>query len=160
MVDAPHIRPATATDIAPLADLVERYWAFEHIDGFDATAVARLLDRLLSQPQLGDAWVACVGGQSVGYLLAVFVFSLEHRGLTAEIDELFVIPEFRGRGAGALLLETAERGFVARGCTNVSLQLARLNHAGREFYRRRGYAERSRFDLLDKDLPADRQSVA
>jgi GNAT superfamily N-acetyltransferase len=156
----PEIRPATAADVAALSDLVEQYWAFEHIEGFDATGVARLLDRLLSQPQLGGAWVACVGGQLVGYLLAVFVFSLEHRGLTAEIDELFVVPEFRGRGAGALLLGTAERGFVANGCTNVSLQLARLNEAGREFYRRRGYAERSRYELFDKALPADRESVA
>ena len=45
-------------------------------------------------------WIACIKGQAVGYLLAVYVFSLEHLGLTAEIDEFFVLPSARGKGLG------------------------------------------------------------
>ncbi|MGH8720379.1 MAG: GNAT family N-acetyltransferase [Burkholderiales bacterium] len=85
-----------------------------------------------------------------GYLLAVYVFSLEHHGLTAEIDELFVLPDCRGRGLGAALLQAA----AAAGCTNISLQLGRKNAAALAFYRRHGYRAREGYELLDKSLPA------
>ncbi len=57
-------------------------------------------------------------------LLAVYVFSLEHLGITAEIDELFVLSSQGDRGIGAELLEVAESEFRRLGCTNVSLQLS------------------------------------
>ena len=40
----------------------------------------------------------------VGYLLAVYVFSLKHLGLTAEVGELFVSPSRRGQNIGTQLL--------------------------------------------------------
>ncbi len=58
----------------------------------------------------------------------------------------------RTRGYGVGLLEAAESGFTRAGLSNVSLQLARNNDAGRRFYRARGYAERARYELLDKVL--------
>ena len=75
-----------------------------------------------------------------------------NRMLTAEIDELFVRPSHRGGGIGAKLLHVAESEFRRVGCSNVSMQLSRGNEAGRGFYRRHGYAERSGFELLDKML--------
>lgn len=41
------------------------------------------LGRLCTQPQLGSAWITHADGAAAGYLLAVYVFSLEHHGLTA-----------------------------------------------------------------------------
>ena len=89
----------------------------------------------------------------MGYVLAVYVFSLEHLGLTAEIDELFVLPARRGQGVGAQQLRAAEAEFVRRGCTNAALQLSRTNQPAREFYLRQAYRARSGYELLDKSLP-------
>jgi ribosomal protein S18 acetylase RimI-like enzyme len=102
---------------------------------------------------LGSGWIATAKGAAVGYLLAVYVFSLEHLGLTAEIDEFFVLPSARGNGIGEALLRQAEDEFVRRKCTNVSLQLGRGNDRARVFYRAHGYGERAGFELLDKMLP-------
>jgi GNAT superfamily N-acetyltransferase len=63
----------------------------------------------------------------------VYVFSLEHLGLTAEIDEFFVLPSVRSHGLGDGLLHRAEAEFVRRGCTNVALQLGRGNDRARVF---------------------------
>ena len=93
-----------------------------------------------------------------GYLLAVYVFSLEHLGLTAEIDEFFVLPSARGKGLGDALLRLAEAEFLRRGCTNVALQLGRGNDQARVFYRAHGYSERAGYELLDKMLPDRRES--
>jgi len=147
------IRPVAAADIPVLVPLVEQYWIFEDIEGFDAARVGREIGTLLADPRLGSGWIARVKGQAVGYLLAVYVFSLEHLGLTAEIDEFFVLPSARGKKVGEELLRLAEAEFVRRDCTNVSLQLARGNERARAFYRRHGYGERAGFELLDKMLP-------
>lgn len=146
------IRRATSADIATLLPLVQAYWHFEAIDGFDPDRVGSELERLLADDRLGAVWVAFADGVTAGYLLAVQVFSLEHLGLTAEIDELFVHAGRRTSGIGRRLLQAAEAEFTARGCTNVSLQLGRGNDAGRAFYRREGYAPRAGFELLDKAL--------
>jgi ribosomal protein S18 acetylase RimI-like enzyme len=91
-------------------------------------------------------------GQLVGYLVAVYVFSLEHFGLTAEIDEFMVLDQHRSHGVGSALLKIAESTFAQAGCTNVSLELSRRNDGARAFYHRQGYSERSRYELLDKAL--------
>lgn len=151
------IRPATAEDAPALLPLVEQYWLFEDIADFDGARIRQALARALADPRLTSAWIARVRGDAVGYLLAVYVFSLEHLGLTAEIDEFFVLPSARGRGLGEALLRAAETEFARRGCTNVSLQLGRGNERARVFYRAQGYGERAGFELLDKMLPDRRE---
>lgn len=146
------IQRATTKDVPALLPLIAEYWHFEAIPSFEPQRVAAQLTRLLSEPGLGAGWFAVSEAVPVGYLLAVYVFSLEHLGLTAEIDEFYVVPSQRGRGVGAELLETAEGEFVRMGCTNVSLQLSKNNGSARSFYIAHGYAERSRYELLDKML--------
>ena len=147
------IRPITLMDIPALLPLVQQYWIFEDVSGFDTKRVTKELERLCADPALGCGWIAFVRGQAVGYLLAVYVFSLEHLGLTAEIDELFVLPSARGKRLGDELLRLAETEFIRRGCTNVALQLGKGNDRAHVFYRAHGYDERAGFELLDKMLP-------
>ena len=80
------------------------------------------------------------------------MFSLEFQGVTAEIDEFFVLPAHRGLGLGHQMLAVAEAQFRVEGCTNVSLQLGRTNDSARRFYRSNGFEERAGFDLVSKRL--------
>lgn len=147
------IRALTLANLPLLLPLVEQYWIFEDIVGFDGARVQQELERVVTDPRLASGWIAFASGQAAGYLLAVYVFSLEHVGLTAEIDEFFVLPSARGHGLGDALLKLAEAEFERRRCTNVSLQLGRGNDKARAFYRRHGYDERAGFEILDKMLP-------
>jgi ribosomal protein S18 acetylase RimI-like enzyme len=146
------VQPATHADIGALLPLVEQYWRFEAIEGFDTRRIAGLLERVIADASLGHAWIARVDGNAAGYLLAVYVFSLEHQGLTAEIDELFVLSACRGLGVGSRLLDAAEGTFRAHGCSNVALQIGRDNAEARAFYRGHGYTDRAGFELVDKML--------
>jgi ribosomal protein S18 acetylase RimI-like enzyme len=152
MSQSSHIAPAAEADILRILPLVQQYWRFEAIEGFEAGRIEALLRRVIADPSLGQAWLATVDGQPAGYLLAVYVFSLEHQGLTAEIDELFVSPGHRGQGLGGQLLDVAEHRFRMRGCTNVFLQVGRDNEEARAFYHSRGFRNRNGFDMVDKDL--------
>jgi GNAT superfamily N-acetyltransferase len=152
MTEGMQVRLAAPTDVELLLPLVEQYWRFEAIEGFDAARMRKLLIRVLEDEHLGRAWVATVYGEPAGYLLAVYVFSLEFEGLTAEIDEFFVVPAHRGLGLGHQMLAIAEAQFRIEGCTNVSLQLGRSNDAARRFYRGNGFEDRAGFDLVSKKL--------
>jgi len=145
------IRLAAVGDAAAIAALVERYWVFESIGGFDQRRIEALLGGLLSQPERGACWVAEGEGRLCGYLLAVFMFSLEHGGLMAEIDELFVSPEMRSAGVGTLLVAAAERDLTGRDLVRLQLQLAVDNERARLFYQRLGFLPRA-YELLDKPL--------
>lgn len=146
------IRQATVTDAPTLSGLVEQYWRFEQLTGFDKIRIESLLTAFIANPSSGTAWLAFSNSTPVGYLLAVYVFSLENGGLTAEIDELYVLDSHRGQGIGARLLRAAETFLARDGCKNIALQLGRRNDAGRSFYVRQGYSARSDYELLEKDL--------
>ena len=152
MTEGMKVHPAAPTDVEVLLPLVEQYWRFEAIGGFDPTRMRKLLTRVLEDGNLGRAWVATVYGEPAGYLLAVYVFSLEYQGLTAEIDEFFVLPAHRGLGLGHQMMAIAEAQFRLEGCTNVSLQLGRSNDAARKFYRSNGFEDRAGFELVSKKL--------
>lgn len=143
---------ATASDVPRLLPLATAYREFERLPRCDPRRLAAEIERLLANPRLGAGWIAFADGEPAGYLLGVYVFSLEHLGLTAEIDELFVAPPQRGRGIGAALIQAAEAEFARAGCTNVSLQMSRDNNQARDFYRRHGYDERDGFELLEKSF--------
>lgn len=146
------IRLATNSDIPGVASLVERYWEFESIGGFDRSRVETLLGRLLAEPRSGACWVAESEGRVCGYLLAVFMFSLEHGGTMAEIDEVFVSREMRSAGLGALLVARVERDLAERGLVRLQLQLGTDNDRARKFYERQGFRPRAGYELLDKPL--------
>jgi GNAT superfamily N-acetyltransferase len=152
MTDTINIRLATPQDLDALLPMIEQYWRFEAIEGYEVGRMRNLLGRVLDDASLGRAWVATVYGEPAGYLLAVYVFSLEFQGITAEIDEFFVVPQHRGLGIGAQMLAAAETLFRAEGCTNVSLQIGRSNEAARRFYRSHGFDDRAGYELVSKML--------
>jgi len=145
------IRTATSADVADLASLVKQYWEFEAIDGFDRSRIEALLGDLLSEPERGAIWIA-QDGMICGYLTVVYAFSLEHGGLMAEIDEIYVSPEARSAGVGSLLVTRAENDLKNRGLTRLQLQLGTGNDRGRRFYERHGFRRRVEYELLDKPL--------
>jgi GNAT superfamily N-acetyltransferase len=135
-----------------IAALVKQYWEFEQIDGFDHSRIATLLGNFLGQPERGYCWIAEGERRLEGYLLAVTMFSLEHGGIMAEVDELFVAADQRSAGIGAALLRTAEQELAAAGVVRLQLQLGVTNHRAKVFYAQQGFEPRGGYQLMDKPL--------
>ncbi len=148
----PLIRTASPSDMPALVNLVQQYWSFEELPGFDARRIECLLHAALFANGHAQCWLAEQAGTIGGYLLAVLVFSLEHGGMMAEIDEFFVAPAFRQRGTGAALLLHAENVLREKGVRRLQLQLGSENARARDFYAARGYGRRAGFELWDKAL--------
>ena len=74
--------------------------------------VRRTLAKLRHEPARGRAVVRKIGGRgrAVGYALLISFWSNEFGGEVCTIDELFVLPEHRGRGLATALLEALAGG--------------------------------------------------
>ncbi|HWW19721.1 MAG TPA: GNAT family N-acetyltransferase [Steroidobacteraceae bacterium] len=149
---SPTIRAARPSDCEELVSLVERYWNFERIEGFDREAIAKLLRGFIAQPERSRCWLAGDPGEVRGYLLAVYVVSLEFGGTVAEIDELYVLEAYRSMGLGERLVQQAMADMKQAGVVHLQLQLGTANASGRAFYERLGFVARTGYELLGKSL--------
>ena len=67
--------------------------------------VRRTLAKLRDEPNRGHAVVFDVEGRAVGYALLISFWSNELGGEVCNIDELFVIPDYRGHGLATSLFD-------------------------------------------------------
>lgn len=72
------------------------------------------------------------------------------------VDNLYVVPEARGRGIGSRLLDAAEAALVEDGADVVALSVMAANDRAIDFYERRGYAPHRL--LLEKATESDNET--
>lgn len=127
--------------------LIERYWAYDGITGFEHDRLRSQLETFLAAPHYGRGWLAESRGRIVAYLLATFTYSFEHGGLMAEIDEIFVEVDQRGEGLGWQLFETAAESLRQSGCVALQMQVSAANTVAQRFYRRCGLEPKRGFEV-------------
>ena len=137
---AVEVRPAGLPDVATLVALMQAFYA-EADFPLSAGPAARAFEALLSEPRLGGAWLAVEGAEVVGHVVLTVCFSMEYGGLRSFIDDLYVRPAARGRGAGAGLLAAARAGAVARDVRALHVEVGPANAVARRLYARAGYAD-------------------
>lgn len=144
-------RLARAADVPALLDLVAAFYAGEGYP-FDRPAARAAMTELLDDPGRGWVWVVERGVRPIGYVVVALAYSLEYRGRTAFVDEIYLVPAERGRGLGSKALALVERAAAGAGARAIHLEVERSNRA-HALYRRRGFDDRGRL-LLTKLLPA------
>lgn len=157
MPDTLEVRPLTGGHFEEAVYLVERFFAEE---GFAAT-VAQIRTGLcaLMSGEGSAVFVAELGGRAVGVATVTTTRGIE-LGLSAELEDLYVLPEARGAGVGAALIDTVKRWCRARGCTLVAVVVTPEGQAAHDlvgYYTRQGFAQTGRtllFADLQDDAPA------
>lgn len=92
-------------------------------------------------------------GRIVGYLAMHLVEFAMLLGCEAYVTELFVGKDDRGRGAGTLLLDDAERICRDAGCIRIMLNNPRhYDSYMRSYYQKHGFEERTGFANFVKQL--------
>ena len=147
------VRSITLHDVDSVLGLIHAYWQHEAIAGFDPVRLRDQLRDFLIHSVYGCGWLVEDAGATVGYLLCTFVYSFEHGGRMAEIDEFFVAQSHRGRGLGRRLLASAREELSGRGFTMLQMQVAEGNEKARSFYARQGFVEKSGCRLWLAPLP-------
>lgn len=145
------IRAAIPADLTALVELMRGYYRDDGLE-FDETTSPATLARLLSESQWGRVWVLESAGRAVGYIAICFGFSLELGGNDAIVDEVFVLPEHRGRGHGRRLLKFAGAETGKLGVKALHLEVDRGNAEARRLYDALGYRSRDRYLVMTKML--------
>jgi GNAT superfamily N-acetyltransferase len=99
----------------------------------DAWATAAF-EHLLGEPALGAVWLVEDGETPIGHVVLTVHFSMEFGGLCGTIDDLFVKPAHRRRGAGSAAIEAVIAECWRRGCRALSVEVGTHNRAAKSLY--------------------------
>jgi GNAT superfamily N-acetyltransferase len=139
MVDL-RIEPATVRDVPVLLRLIRALAEYERLtDSVVATEIS-LAESLFGDEPHAKALIARAGADAVGFALWFHNYStfLGRPGLY--LEDLFVVPEWRGRGVGRALLTHLARIAVDRGCGRMEWSVLDWNETAIRFYRSLGAA--------------------
>jgi len=132
------VRRAAAADGDTLLALVRALAEYERLAPPDAEACARLLsDGFGPQPRF-EAYLAEVDGQPAGYAIVFETYSSFLARPTLYLEDLFVLPEARRRGAGTALMRFLAAEALARGCGRMEWVVLDWNELAQGVYRRLG----------------------
>lgn len=130
------IRRATSADRDAVLTLLRAQFA-EHEIAADVLPPA--IDGLFADPARGELFLAIDAGEAVGIAALLYLWTLEHGGPAAWLDELYVVPERRNAGVGRQLLDTALAAARAHGARAVDLEVDADHQRAAHLYQRAGF---------------------
>ncbi|HEY1171560.1 MAG TPA: GNAT family N-acetyltransferase [Verrucomicrobiae bacterium] len=132
------VRKAKVDDVEKLLPVVEQFYAHFGF-AWDTEKKRRLLKEFIGRRDLGGLWCAEKEGRMVGYASIPFYFALEFDGRVGLLDELFVLPEFRGLGSGAHMLKEIMNELPAEGINRLRLEVDERHPEAATLYARLGF---------------------
>jgi len=132
------IESATVHDVPLLLSLIRGLAEYERMSDEVLATDTRLRDSLFGSRPWAEAVIARIDGEAVGFALWFHNYStfLAQPGLY--LEDLFVLPEWRGRGVGVALLRHLARIAIARDCGRMEWSVLNWNEPAIGFYRRIG----------------------
>jgi GNAT superfamily N-acetyltransferase len=132
------VRRATTADIPTLHALVRDLAAYEREpDAVVATEADMLREGFGPSPSF-HALVAEHEHEPIGFALYFFTYSTWRGRRCLYLEDLFVRPEHRGRGAGIALMRHLAREAVDQACARFCWQVLDWNEPSIAFYERLG----------------------
>jgi ribosomal protein S18 acetylase RimI-like enzyme len=133
------IRRARAAD-APLAAALLRRFNSEYDE--PAPDQESLAENFRSMLDTGEITVLLAGDAADGFCQFSLRRSIYTGKPDAHLEELYVVPEKRGRGLGRALLETAMAAAREAGATHIELNTGESDAAARALYESAGFTNR------------------
>jgi GNAT superfamily N-acetyltransferase len=132
------IRPSTTADVSEILTLIRELALYEREpDAVVATEADLLRDGFGPTPAF-HVLLAEWDGRTIGFALYFFTFSTWRGRQCLHLEDLFVRPELRGRGAGVALMRALAREAVAKGCPRFVWQVLDWNEPSIAFYEKLG----------------------
>lgn len=150
----PDIVQATVADADTIVHIVRELAAS---DGGTARVDAAYVRTYLGFPgrmvllARASATPSVTADDCVGLLACSFDPNLWHAADGCLIEDLYVVPAWRGKGVGTALVARAIAEAERRGCAEVSVSTGRDNRAALSLYRGMGLVEE--YVLLEKHFP-------
>ncbi len=132
------IRHATVEDAPQLLALIDALAAYEKLTPPDADARRRLIKDMTGDRPRFDAYLAETEGTAVGYAFVFETYSSFLALPTLYLEDIFVLPSYRGRRVGYTLFHAMVEEAFQRGCGRMEWAVLDWNRLGIDFYKRVG----------------------
>ncbi|MBL8141239.1 MAG: GNAT family N-acetyltransferase [Acidobacteria bacterium] len=134
----PVIRSARPGDAGLVLDFVKQLAAYERLEHLVESTEALVDDALFGPRPAAECVIAELDGRPVGFALFFQNFSTFKGRPGLYLEDLFVVPEVRGRGVGAALLHHLATVAVSRHYGRLEWAVIDWNADAIAFYRRLG----------------------
>lgn len=132
------IRSGELADVPVIAELIRGLARYEKLEQEVTMTEEKLTNALFGERQYAETLIAEEGGNAVGFAVFFHNFSTFLAQPGIYLEDLFVVPEQRGRGVGRLLLERLARIAVERGCGRLEWAVLDWNRDAIIFYEKLG----------------------
>ncbi len=127
------VRRAEVSDLGTLTELMHDFYAEAGYDLELQSAQSSFLG-VLTAPALGAVWLAHRGQDAIGHAVLTVRYTMEHGGLSAYIDDLYVRPKFRRQGVAKSLLGALFADSRSRSCKFAYVEVGDTNEPARRLY--------------------------
>ncbi len=133
-----HLRPATIDDVPLILQYICELAEYERMLD-QVVATEEMLRETLFGPRPAAEVILCFDGENAaGFALFFHNFSTFRGRPGIYLEDLFVRPEYRGRGYGKMLLQALARLCVERNCARLEWAVLDWNTPSIEFYKSLG----------------------
>jgi GNAT superfamily N-acetyltransferase len=132
------IRPAVAADVPVIADLIRGLARYEKLESEVTMTDELLTGNLFGPRRYAETLLAEDAGAPVAFALFFHSFSTFLAKPGIYLEDLFVVPEHRGRGIGRALLHRLAQIAIERGCGRLEWSVLDWNRDAIGFYERLG----------------------
>ena len=132
------IRRGTERDVPTILKLIRGLAEYERLAHEMEATAARVRAHGFGRRRYFETIICRRGGKPVGFALYFFTYSTFLARPTLYLEDLFVLPEDRGTGAGKALLRALARIAVRRGCGRLEWAVLDWNRPAIGFYKRLG----------------------
>lgn len=127
------IRQAERKDCAMILSFIKALAEYEHMAD-EVVADEALLEEWIFDKQKAEVIFAVEDGKEVGFALFFHNFSTFLGRAGIYLEDLFVLPEYRGKGYGKALLKKLAEITVERGCGRLEWSCLDWNQPSIDFY--------------------------
>jgi GNAT superfamily N-acetyltransferase len=133
-VDDIRIEAVSERDVPLLLRLIKALAEYEQLSGEVVATEALLRDALFGAKPGAEAALAYAGQDAIGFAVWFYNFSTFVGRPGLYLEDIFVLPEWRGRGVGRALIGHLARHAVARGCGRMEWAVLDWNESAIRFY--------------------------
>lgn len=129
------VRFATRADVPLIIDFVRKLARYERLEN-EVVADEAVMAKWLFDEKKAEVLFALCDGKEVGFALFFHNFSTFLGRCGIYLEDLFVLPEYRGQGFGKGLLKELARITVQRGCGRLEWCCLDWNQPSIDFYKK------------------------
>lgn len=130
-------RFADREDVEVILEFIKALAEYEKMED-EVVATPELLEEWIFDKQKAEVIFAVVNGEEVGFVLFFHNFSTFLGRAGIHLEDLFVKPEYRGKGYGKALLIKLSQITVERGCGRLEWECLDWNEPSIAFYKSLG----------------------